>query len=79
MTMLYVILGLFAGAALLGMYLISFVLRSKETPKGLVLLHGLFAATSLVLLIFYTINRRPCAIAGVIYDGCVRRLLSRIP
>jgi hypothetical protein len=40
--------------ALLGIYLLSLVLRNKETPKAAALLHGLFAVTGLLLLISYS-------------------------
>ena len=52
--MLYTTIALFALAALLGMYLISFVLQGKETPKSVAFIHGGFAAAALVLLIYYT-------------------------
>ncbi|HYG53378.1 MAG TPA: hypothetical protein VD905_20920 [Flavobacteriales bacterium] len=54
--MLYTIIALFAIAAIIGIYLISLVLQNKETPKAIAIVHGLFAATGLVLLIIYMIN-----------------------
>lgn len=57
--MLYTIIAIFALAAILGMILISHVLRSKETPKGVVIGHGLFAAVALVLLIMYVMGNKP--------------------
>ena len=47
---------LFAIAALLGVILISKVLQNKETPKTVVYLHGIAAATALVLLIIAYVN-----------------------
>ncbi|MGE0528694.1 MAG: hypothetical protein AB7G93_23245 [Bdellovibrionales bacterium] len=40
----------FLVAALLGIYLLSFVLRGKETRKGIALLHAPFAAGGLIFL-----------------------------
>lgn len=47
---------LFAIAAVFGLILLTAILRSKETPKPVVYLHGLFAAIGLVLLIIYSMN-----------------------
>jgi hypothetical protein len=52
-------IALFALAAIFGMVLISYVLRSKETPKGVMIAHGLFAATALVLLASYVFGNQP--------------------
>jgi len=57
--MLYTIIALFALAAIFGMTLLSYVLRGKETPKGVMVIHGLFAATALVLLIMYVFGNKP--------------------
>jgi hypothetical protein len=56
MGLIYTAIALFAIAALLGLYLISFVLRKQETPKAIAIVHGLFAATALVLLIIHTVQ-----------------------
>ena len=56
MGLIYTAIVLFAIAAMIGLYLISFVLQKKETPKGIVITHGLFAATALVLVIVHTVN-----------------------
>lgn len=39
------------------MVLLSYVLREKETPKGAVITHGLFAVVGLILLILYAVNQ----------------------
>lgn len=57
--MLYTIIALFALAAIMGMALLSYVLRDKETPKGIMIVHGLFAATGLVLLLSYVFGDKP--------------------
>lgn len=54
--MIYTAIAFFALAAILGMILLSFVLKGKETPKGVVFTHGPLAAIGLVLLIIYTID-----------------------
>lgn len=56
----------FALAAILGMYLLSFVLRNKETPKGVAFTHGPLAAIGLVILIIYAIFNRPSPIISII-------------
>jgi hypothetical protein len=55
--MLYLIIGLFALAAILGVILAVAIFKPvPSTPKPVVLAHGLFAAIALVLLIFYAVN-----------------------
>jgi peptidoglycan/LPS O-acetylase OafA/YrhL len=59
MTIIYASIGFFALAALLGMYLLSFVLQGKETPKAIVFTHGPLAVIGLVLLIIYITRGGP--------------------
>lgn len=47
---------LFAIAAALGAVLISKIFQDKDTPKPVVFIHGLAAATALVLLIIAYVN-----------------------
>lgn len=47
---------LFVLAALLGLVLLTYVLKNKETPKGLAFSHGTFAAIALIILIIYAYN-----------------------
>lgn len=51
MELIYTAIGLFATAALIGLYMLSLVLQKKPVPKGAAITHGLLAATALVLLI----------------------------
>lgn len=44
----------FALAALLGLYLLSFILRDKKTPKAVAFIHGPVAGIGLILLIIYS-------------------------
>lgn len=64
--MIYTAIALFALAAIFGMLLLSYILRSKETPKGLSLMHGVFAVVGLVLLIIYTTQNRPGPVESVV-------------
>lgn len=60
--MLYTAATFFLLAALLGIYLISFVLAKKTTPKGIVFIHGPLAFTGLVVLIIYACLYHPAPI-----------------
>jgi hypothetical protein len=53
MGTIYAAIAIFGMTAILGMYLLSLVLRSKTTPNGLAFTHGLLAVTALILLIVY--------------------------
>lgn len=57
--MIYVIIAVAALAMMLGMTLMSYVVGGKETPKGAVIGHGLFAATTIILLIIYVFGEGP--------------------
>lgn len=57
---------LFLLAALLGIFLLTFVLRGKETPKAITFTHGPIAFTGLVLLIIYAFQYNPAPIASLI-------------
>jgi hypothetical protein len=59
MGTIYIAIGFFALAALLGMYLLSFVLRGKETPKAIVFTHGPVAAIGIILLVVYLFKGGP--------------------
>lgn len=45
----------FALAALLGLYLLSYVLTNKNTPKGVAMIHGGIAFTGILILIIYSL------------------------
>ncbi len=66
MQTIYIIIGLFSLAALLGIILISFVFRSKKAPLGLAFLHGPVAAIALIILIIYTINNDRMFVASIV-------------
>ena len=44
---------LFAIAAVIGLTLAITILKDKETNKGVAVIHGLFAATALIILIIF--------------------------
>ena len=52
--MLYAVIVLFALAAVLGLVNIKNWLSDKDAPKAAIYIHGLFAATALVLLGIYS-------------------------
>jgi hypothetical protein len=56
MGLIYTAIVLFAVAAMIGVYLLSFVLQKKETPKAIAIVHGLLAATALILVIVHTVK-----------------------
>jgi hypothetical protein len=64
--MLIMAIVLFAFAALLGLYLLSYVLRDKETPKAVAFIHGPVAATGLILLIIYAYYHSPSPWVSII-------------
>jgi hypothetical protein len=59
MEIIYAALATFGIAALGGIYLLSLVLREKETPKLVSAIHGLFAVSGLILLIVYCTKYQP--------------------
>ena len=59
MGTLYAAIAIFGTTAILGLYLLSLVLRAKSTPKGVALIHGLLAVIALVLLIVYCVGHNP--------------------
>lgn len=56
----------FALAALLGVYLLSFVLENKNTPKGVAFTHGPIALIGLIILIVYALFHNPSPIVSII-------------
>lgn len=52
--------------AILGMYLLSLLLRNKHIPKGAAIIHGLFAVVGLILLITYCFGSQPDPLASII-------------
>ena len=59
-------IGIFAVAALAGMYLLSLVLRNKQTPKTVAFIHGGLAATGIIILLLYTLRNTPQPIESLV-------------
>jgi hypothetical protein len=57
---------LFSLAVLLGIFLATFVLRGKHTPKAVTFTHGPLAAAGLVLLIVYAFQHGPAPIESLL-------------
>src|SRR5688572_7886241 len=57
MTSLYLSIAMFALGAMVGIYLLSFVLRGINTPKFVVFVHGIFVVVALILLITYAMDQ----------------------
>ncbi len=66
MNILYSIIGLFALGALIGMYLLSLVLRNRETPKAVAVTHGAFVVIALIMLINYISNNSPGPVESLV-------------
>ncbi len=56
METVYVAIAILGMTAILGMYLLTLILRSKSTPIAVAIIHGLLAVTALVLLIVYSVR-----------------------
>jgi hypothetical protein len=54
--MVYTSIILFAVAAVLGLTVAITILKNKQTNKGVAVIHGLFAATALIILIVYALG-----------------------
>lgn len=66
MDYMYSIIAVFGMTAIIGMYLLSMVLRNKETPKSISIMHGFFAFTALILLSVYVFGHSPGPTASLI-------------
>lgn len=56
----------FTIAALLGFYLLSFVLQNKQAPRVVAFTHGPLAATGLIILIIYALSHHPKPIVSIV-------------
>lgn len=52
--MILITILVFILAALLGLTLLIYVLKNKNTPKGVAIIHGTVAASGIILLIIYS-------------------------
>ncbi len=59
-------IALFSLSAILGMILLSFVLKGKRPPRSIVFTHGPLAAAGIVLLIVYATQHNPDPIESIV-------------
>src|SRR6476620_5155105 len=59
--MIFTAICFFALAAILGMVLLFFVLKGRNTSKVLAITHGLLAAAGLFMLVLYAFHNKPGA------------------
>ena len=64
--MLITALVLFILAAAGGMYLLSFILRDKQLPGKIAIIHGLVAATGVILLVVYTFYHESAPVLSLV-------------
>lgn len=65
--MLTLLLIIFALTAILGAYLLSYVLGSKNTPKGIAMIHGFIGAMGILLLIIYSLLYQPVITSLILF------------
>jgi sugar phosphate permease len=66
MNTLYIIIGLFALGAIIGIYLLSLVLQDKETPKAAAFVHGIFVVAAVVMLVVYVTKHTPSPVESLV-------------
>lgn len=66
MNTLYTIIGLFSLGAIIGIYLLTLILRDKKTPKAAALVHGLFVIAAVIMLIAYVGDNNPSPIESLV-------------
>lgn len=59
-------IAIFSLTALIGMFLLGFVLKGKETPKALVFTHGPMALAGVILLLLYVLRQSPSPIEALV-------------
>lgn len=64
--MLYLAITLFGIAVILGLILLTYLLKNKSVPKNLALTHGSFAVTGIILLVIYAFFHSPKPIMSII-------------
>ena len=63
--LLKIAIGLFIIGAIFGLIVLASILKNKETSKPFVLLHGLFVATGIVLVLIAFFTGQPNKILGI--------------
>ena len=64
--MIYTSVTIFGLTAIIGMYLLTLVLRRKGIPKAATVIHGLFAVAALALLVIYSAGNASGPLASII-------------
>jgi len=64
--MIFAAIGFFALALILGILLLSYLLRDKNIPRGLAFVHGPAALIGIILLIIYSFYHSPAPIIIII-------------
>lgn len=54
--MIYAAIAIFLAAAIFGLIIASAIIRKQPTPKPLVFIHGILAATALTIVIIYVLK-----------------------
>jgi hypothetical protein len=62
----YTAIGFFSIAALAGIYLLTLVLKNKEIPLTIALMHGALAVAGLAILIYYVTQHSPGPVESLI-------------
>ncbi|MBC7865294.1 MAG: hypothetical protein IAF38_20125 [Bacteroidia bacterium] len=66
MGTIYAAISIFGLVAISGMYLFSLIMRNKQMPKAVTLIHGLFGGLGIVLLIVYCFNNKTGPVVSII-------------
>lgn len=66
MGLIYWAISILGFTAIIGMYLLSLILRNKEIPKAATLVHGIFAVLAVILLIIYSIRQETGPIVSIV-------------
>lgn len=66
MGIIYSAIAIFGMVAIVGMYLLSLIMRNKETPKAVTIIHGLFAVLAVVLLVIYCFTNHAGPLVSIV-------------
>lgn len=59
MEIIYTSITILGLTALIGMYMLTLIMRNKSIPKAATLIHGLFAVAGVVLLVLFGLVNKP--------------------
>ncbi len=66
MNVIYAAIAILGMTAIVGMYLLSLILRNKQVPKGATIVHGLFAVLAVILLVVYCYTNQTGPLVSII-------------